>query len=227
MNAKIILRKLESLGNENNRKGMARFGIETENAYGISIPVLRTMAKDIGTDHRLALELWGTGIHEARLLACFIDNADEVTEAQMEKWVRDFDSWDLCDQCCGFLFDRTIYASLKAIEWSRRKEEFIKRAGFVLMAALAVHDKKAKDSDFLKFFPRIQGESRDERNFVRKAVNWSLRQIGKRNIVLNKKAIDVANKIRQLDSVSARWIASDALRELTDKKTRVRLKRKK
>ena len=226
MDAKVILRKLQSLENRKNREGMARFGIETKNAYGISLPTLRTIAKEIGTDHLLALKLWNAGVHESRLLACFIDDPAEVTERQMEEWVREFDSWDICDQCCGFLFDKTKYARKKALHWSRREGEFNKRAGFVLMAALSVHDKDADDSDFVKFFQRIEAESDDERNFVRKAVNWALRQIGKRNLALNKMAIEVAESIRQIDSSSARWIASDALRELKNKKLQLRLSRK-
>jgi len=222
---KALLQKLKALGNAKERAGMARFGIETKNAYGISVYVLRALAKEIGTDHALALQLWKSGIHEAKLLAGFIDDPMKVTKGQMEQWVRDFDSWDVCDQCCGFLFDKTKFAEAKAVEWSMRKSEFVKRAGFVLMAALSVHDKKAKDAMFVKFFPIIQRESRDERNFVKKAVNWALRQIGKRNRSLNKKAIEIGKKIGQFDSKSAKWIASDALRELTSKKVQQRLKK--
>lgn len=220
---KTILRKLRSLGSEKNRVGMARFGIETKDAYGVSIPHLRKTAKAIGVDHRLASQLWNTGVHEARLLACFIDDPAKVTKRQMEKWAADFDSWDLCDQCCAFLFDRTTFAEAKAIEWSRREEEFVKRAGFVLMAALAVHDREARDKSFLAFLRRIHSESRDDRNFVKKAVNWALRQIGKRNIRLNRKAIAAAKKIQRLDSSSAKWIASDALRELSGETVQRRL----
>jgi 3-methyladenine DNA glycosylase AlkD len=222
---KTVLRKLKLLGNAKDRAGMARFGIETKNAYGISVYVLRALAKEIGIDHALALQLWKSGIHEARLLASFIDDPVKVTESQMERWVNDFDSWDVCDQCCGFLFDKTKFAEAKAVEWSKREREFVKRAGFVLMAALSVHDKKATDAMFVKFFPIIQRESRDARNFVKKAVNWALRQIGKRNRILNKKAIEIGQKIGQLDSKSAKWIASDALRELTSKKVQQRLKK--
>jgi len=224
LSKKSILQRLKSLGNAKGRAGMARFGIETKNAYGISVYVLRTLAKEIGIDHELALDLWKSGIHEARLLASFIDDPKKVTEKQMESWVKDFDSWDVCDQCCGFLFDKTKFAEAKAVQWSKRKSEFVKRAGFVLMAAMSVHDKNAEDALFLKYLPIIQRESRDERNFVKKSVNWALRQIGKRNRALNKKAIDVGKKIGQLDSKSAKWIASDALRELTSKKVQQRLK---
>jgi 3-methyladenine DNA glycosylase AlkD len=218
------LKKLRSLGNERNRAGMARFGIETKDAYGISIPVLRKLAKDIGTNHALALELWKSEIHEARLLACLIDDPEKVTQGQMEHWAKGFNSWDVCDQCCGNLFDKTKYSRKKAIEWSSRKEEFVKRAGFVLMAALSVHDKNASDSEFVEFLSLIKKESRDDRNFVKKAVNWALRQIGKRNRFLNKKAVETAKKIAFMGTQSAKWIASDALRELTNKKVQKRLK---
>ena len=224
--AKNVLRTLKSLANAKNRAGMSRFGIKTKNAYGISVPVLRELAKKIGTDHALALQLWEGGVHEARLLAGFVDDPSKVTERQMEKWVKDFDSWDVCDQSCGFLFDKTKFARAKAIEWTLREDEFVKRAGFVLMAALSVHDKSAEDALFLKFLPIIQKESADERNFVKKGVNWALRQIGKRNLKLNKKAIEAGKRIARLTSKSAKWIASDALRELTSKRVQSKLKSK-
>jgi len=197
---------------------MARFGINPANTLGISIPVLRKMAKDIGRNHRLAQDLWASEVHEARLLAGFIDNAAEVTEEQMDSWVKDFDSWDICDQVCSNLFDKTPFAYAKAKEWSFEKEEFVKRAGFVLMAALAVHDKKADDKMFTQFFPIIKKQCSDDRNFVRKAVNWALRQIGKRNATLHNEALRTAEEILALDNKSARWIASDAIRELRSKK---------
>ena len=209
-----VIAKLKSKSNPANMAGMARFGINPKNTLGISIPFLRTYAKKIGKDHALAQKLWDSGIHEARLLAGFIDDPKQVTERQMERWVKDFDSWDICDQACSNLFDRTPYAHAKAIEWSKRKEEFVKRAGFVLMAALAVHDKKAGDEAFLRFLPIIRRESADGRNFVRKAVNWALRQIGKRNLHLNTQALKAAKEIQRLDSKSAKWIAADAIREL-------------
>jgi 3-methyladenine DNA glycosylase AlkD len=207
--ARAILKRLRSLGNEKNRAGMARFGIETKNVYGISIPDLRKLAKEIGINHQLALKLWDSGIHEAMLLACFVDDPEKVTQLQMEQWAKDFNSWDISDQCCGNLFDKTKYARKKALQWSRRDEEFVKRAGFVLMAALSVHDKHAGDTEFVKFLPFIQKGSCDERNFVRKAVNWALRQIGKRNRFLNKKAIETAKTIAHADSQTAKWIASE------------------
>jgi len=218
-----IIQKIKSLSDPEAVKGMARFGINPENTYGVSVYTLRDMAKEIGKDHALAQQLWASGIHEARLLASFIDEAGMVTEAQMESWVEDFDSWDVCDQCCSNLFDKTKFAHQKAVAWSEREEEFVKRAGFVMMAALAVHDKKATDEDFSKFLPIIKREAGDSRNFVKKAVNWALRQIGKRNHNLNQMAVKTAEEIQQIDSKSARWIAADAIRELTGEKVRNRL----
>lgn len=209
-----IVGRLRAMSNPSNVEGMARFGINSQNTLGVSVPAVRALAKEIGRDHILALDLWKSGIHEARLLASFIDEPALVTESQADRWARDFDSWDVCDQVCSNLFDKTPFASAKAREWSRREEEFVKRAAFVLMAALAVHDKKADDKLFESFLPIIKRESFDERNFVRKAVNWALRQIGKRNASLNRSAIRKANEILKLESRSAKWIASDALREL-------------
>ena len=218
-----IIQKIKSLANPKNVEGMARFGINPTNTYGVSVPVLRKMAREAGRDHELALELWSSGIHEARLLACFIDRPDMVTEEQMESWVKDFDSWDVCDQCCSNLFDRTLAAHEKAVAWCEREEEFVRRAGFVLMACLAVHDKKADDQAFVKFMSLMKKYATDERNFVKKAINWALRQIGKRNLNLNEMAIKTAGEIKQIDSKSARWIAGDAIRELTGEKVQRKL----
>ena len=220
-----IIKKLKSLADPEAVKGMARFGISPKNTYGVSIPNLRKMAKEIGISHDLARQIWDSDIHEARMLASMIGNPKMVTEEQMESWVKDFDSWDVCDQCCSNLFDKTKFAYKKAVEWSSREEEFVKRAGFVLMATLAVHDKKAKDEDFLKFFPLIKRESTDNRNFVKKAVNWALRQIGKRNLNLNKMAIRTAKEIKTIESKAAKWIASDALRELESESVQKRLRK--
>jgi 3-methyladenine DNA glycosylase AlkD len=219
-----VMKELKSHANPKNVEGMARFGISPKKTLGISVPILRNMAKKAGTDHNLALKLWATGVHEARILACLVDDPNAVTERQMENWVNEFDSWDVCDQCCGSLFDKTEYAHRKAIEWANRRDEFVKRAGFAMMAVLAWHDKEAKDESFLKFLPIIVKGATDERNFVKKAVNWALRQIGKRNRALNKNAIETSKKIRLIDSKSARWIASDALRELTGAAVQKRLK---
>jgi 3-methyladenine DNA glycosylase AlkD len=209
-----IIETLRGLGSARGKDGMARFGINVDNALGISVTQLRRVARDIRRDHALAQSLWATGIHEARILASIIDVPADVTEKQMEAWAAAFNSWDLVDQCCGNLFDKTPYAWDKAIEWSGRSEEFVKRAGFSLMAYLAVHDKKSPDNRFEAFLPVIEREATDDRNFVKKAVNWALRQIGKRNARLNDTAIMRAERINKLDSRSARWIAADALREL-------------
>jgi 3-methyladenine DNA glycosylase AlkD len=219
-----ILNQLKSSANPEAVAGMARFGINAKNTYGVPIPVLRKMAKKIGKNHRLAEELWHSGVHEARILASMIDLPGMVTEKQMESWVRDFDSWDVCDQCCSNLFDKTRFAHQKATEWSRRKEEFVKRAGFVLMATLSVHDKASNNQKFLRFVPIIKREATDDRNFVKKAVNWALRQIGKRNLSLNREAVKAAEEVQKIGSKSAKWIASDALRELTSKAVQKKLR---
>ena len=216
LNADQIIVQLKSQADPAAVEGMVRYGINPENTLGISIPTLRAMAREIGKDHQLAEELWASGIHEARILASIIDDPHQVTEEQMERWVADFDSWDVCDQVCSNLFDRTTFAYQKAIEWSSGEAEFIKRAGFAMMAALAVHDKRAGDERFEPFFPIIVRQATDERNYVKKAVNWALRNIGKRNHHLNTRAIETAREIAQIDSKVARWIANDALKELTD-----------
>ncbi|MBN1681299.1 MAG: DNA alkylation repair protein [Anaerolineae bacterium] len=219
------MQQLQSMSDPEVKAGQERAGINTAFAYGIKIPPLRQMAKDVGKDHDLAQQLWDSGIHEARILATMIDHPRWVTEDQMERWVADFNAWDLCDQCIGNLFDCTGELTChKALEWSRRPEEFIKRAGFVLMARLAVGKKKGVTGDtFEAFWPIILEEATDERNFVKKAVNWALRQIGKYNLPLNQRAITIAHQMQQIDSQAARWIASDALRELTSEPIQQRL----
>ncbi len=194
---------------------MPRFGVRVERAYGIPTPALRRLAREIGTDHELAQQLWDSGIHEARCLAAMVDDPAQVTATQMDRWARAFHSWDIVDGSCCHLFVYTKPAWKKALEWSRREEEFVKRAGFSLMAYLAVHDKRAPDARFTRLLPIIRRAANDERNFVKKAVNWALRQIGKRNRRLNRLAIRTARDIRRMGSPAARWIAADALRELT------------
>lgn len=212
---KDIINKLESLSNPGVIAGMARYGITPENTYGVSIPNLRKIAKEIGISNKLAQQLWNTNIRETKILASMIDDPEMVTEEQIEGWVKEFNYWEICDQCCMNLFEKTKFAYKKAIEWSSREKEFVKRAGFVLMARLAVSDKKADDKRFEKFFTIIKREATDDRNYVKKAVNWALRQIGKRNLNLNGKAVKIAKEIQKMDSKIAKWIASDALRELT------------
>jgi 3-methyladenine DNA glycosylase AlkD len=209
-----VIDTLKDLADAKYRAGMTRFGISNDKALGVKIPELRKIAKLIKKDHQLALQLWETGIHEARILASMVDDPKQVTTEQIDTWTKDFASWDVCDQVCGNLFDRTPYAIDKALEFSRHEAEFIKRAGFVLMAELAVHDKKAPDEVFIRFFPIITREADDERNFVKKAVNWALRQIGKRNDALRQLAIECAERILKQDTKAAKWIAGDALREL-------------
>ncbi len=223
MTVKQILSRLESLGNPKNVAGMARYGIIAKKVYGASAPAIRSLAKEIGKNHELALKLWNTEIYDARILAAFIDDPKLVTEEQMESWVKDFDNWAICDGVCIHLFRKTPFAWKKSIAWSKRKEEFVKRAGFTLFATLAVHDKDAGAEKFIKILPIIIRESIDVRNGVKKAVNWALRQIGKRNIELNKHAIKTGEEIKKIDSPEARWIASDALRELKSNAIRKRL----
>lgn len=212
-----IITALKDMGNLVNVAGMARFGINPEGTLGVSIPALRKLAKAHKNNHTLAQALWESGYHEAKILAAMIDDPRLVTREQMDAWASEFDSWDVCDQVCMNLFDKTPYAFEKAIEWSEREETFVKRAAFALMASLAFHDKHAANEQFEPFFQIITRTAVDERNFVKKAVNWALRQIGKRNRALQSRAIEVAQQIDALDSKSARWIAKDALRELNSK----------
>lgn len=195
-------------------QSMARFGVKPALALGISIPTLRRLAKENGKDQALALALWDSGIHEARILASMVAEPQLVSPQLMDRWVNDFDSWDICDQVCGNLFDKTPFAYQKAVQWCHEEREFVRRAGFVMMAELAVHDKKASDEAFTPFFPLIKQYAWDERNFVKKAVNWALRQIGKRNKHLCAMALECAHEIQRMDSQAAKWIAKDALREL-------------
>ncbi|MEM0142963.1 MAG: DNA alkylation repair protein [Candidatus Parvarchaeum sp.] len=211
-----ILMLLKNSSSLSYLKGMKRFGIDTSltKPLGVSIPKLRKIAKIIGKNHKLAIKLWNTKIHEARLLASFIDDYKCVTENQMEKWSYEFSSWDICDAVCGNFFYKTPFAIEKAKELSQRKNEFEKRAGFVLMAELAIHNKQLSDNIFIEFFLLIISESYDERNFVKKSINWSLRQIGKRNAYLKEKALLVSKELKNSNFKSARWIGSDAFREL-------------
>ncbi len=228
--AKETLQQLQRLQNPANVVGMRRFGIQGSQMLGINVPVLRKIAKQTGKNHVLALELWDSGIHEARLLASMVGEPAKLTSGQMDAWMRDFDSWDVCDQACGNLFDKSPMAWKKAAAWTKRQKEFERRAGFALMATLAWHEKNGKtptkgkpanpdpatDRKFEAFFPLIIRYADDERNFVKKAVNWALRQIGKRNPALRKKAITTANTILKTNPASkaARFVANDALREL-------------
>lgn len=217
MQAKYITELLKQKADPVYLAGMQRYAIDTAHAIGVRLPELRKLAKTIKKDHTLALELWDTGLHEARMLASMIDEPAMVTEEQMDNWAADFNSWDLCDQVCGNLFDRTPFAISKAIEFSAHADEFVKRAGFVLMAEYAVHNKSASNETFIALFPIMEREAWDNRNFVKKAVNWALRQIGKRNRILTLEAIQTAHNILKQNHKSARWIAVNALTELTAK----------
>ena len=220
-----IITKLKKKSSQNSLQGMASFGIDVKYALGVSMPEVRKIAKEIGKDHILAQKLWQTKIHEARILASIIDDPSMVNSKQMDTWINGFNSWDICDQCCMNLFSKISIAFRKAKEWSQLDSEFKKRAGFALMASLAVHDKKAENKKFLPFLKIIQQEAKDERNFVKKAVNWALRQIGKRNLELNYLAIQTAEKILKQPYKSSQWIAKDALRELRSSQIQARLKR--
>jgi len=209
-----LLERMKQIGSPRGVERLAYFGIRAASAYGLSAPQMHALAREAGRDHALALELWGSGVHDARHVAALVADPARVTEALMERWARDFSSWDVVDTCCCYLFIHTRYGWKKAVEWSRRREEFVKRAAFSLMAYLAIHDKAAPNGEFLRLLPILEREAWDERNYVRKAVNWALRQIGKRNLRLNRSAIAAGNRIRRQGSRSARWIAADALREL-------------
>jgi 3-methyladenine DNA glycosylase AlkD len=219
-----IIKQLESNGSETNRQGMARYGISVDKAFGVSLPLIRNLAKAHQKDHKLALQLWETGFHEARMLATMIDDPAQVTEVQMEQWVLDFNSWDICDQCCSNLFDKTPFALQKIFEWAEREEEYVRRAGFVMMACVAVHDRNMEDDAFKSFFPLIIKYTTDPRNFVRKAVNWALRQLGKRNQVLYDNALAISANLMKSENKTARWIGSDAYRELMGKTAINRMK---
>ena len=220
-----IMKRLRAAARPDQLEGMARYGINPRNRLGVSMPELRALAKAIGRDHRLALRLWDSGIPDARILASIVEEPEEVTGAQMEAWVRGLDSWDVCDQVCLNLFDKTPFAPRKIAQWAVRQEEFVKRAAFSLVACLAWHDKKAPDSLFLSFLPLIRGGATDERNLVKKAVSWALRHIGKRNLNLHRAALRAAGELQTLDSRSARWIAAQVLRELQSEAVQQRLRK--
>ncbi len=223
----MLLKQLKSLSQPKAIANLAKFGITPERTFGVSLPDLRKLAKELGTDHQFAQQLWANNIRETRILASLIADPQRITEQQMEQWALDFDYWEICDQCCSNLFRYTPIAYQKAMEWSAREEEFVKRAGFALMAGLVISDKKSPNTQFEQFFPLIIREATDTRPMVKKAVNWALRQIGKRNLNLNKRAIDTAKSLQKLDTKSANWIASDALRELTSEAVQKRLLQKK
>jgi 3-methyladenine DNA glycosylase AlkD len=223
---KRVVAELRRLGTKRNVEGMARYGIRAKKVFGVSKPKLDALARKIGKNHDLGLKLWSTGIQDAKILAGLICEPEKVTSAQMELWVRDFDNWDSCDGTCCHLFVFAETAWGKAFAWTKRKEEFQKRGGFALAAYLAYRDKSAGDGKFVSFLKVIEREAEDERNFVRKAVNWALRNIGKRNLRLNRAAVATAKRLRGKESRAARWVAADALRELEGAAVQARLRRK-
>jgi 3-methyladenine DNA glycosylase AlkD len=225
MHLEEIIAYFESQHNQKNIDGMARFGIVVDKAHGVPLNELRLLAKRIGKNHDLAWRLWATGIHDARLLAIFVEKPALVNKTQMDRWVREFDSWDICDGCCVHLFRKTPFAFEMAERWTKARAEYIRRAGFALLATLAVHEKATDDAVFLGFFHAIRSAATDERNFVKKAVNWALRQIGKKNLHLHEEAIKCAAELIEMDSKSSRWIGRDALRELQDPKIVARIKK--
>lgn len=227
MSVEEIIKELKSFYDPSSVEGMKRGGINPEKAFGVKIPILRKMAKKLKTNHNLAQELWDLGYRETMILAAMIDDPMQVTEEQMEKWVASehFSYWEIVDQTCMNLFYLTRFAYKKAVEWSSREEEFVKRAAFALMAVLAWKDKEVVDSKLELFFNYIKKESLDNRNNVKKAINWALRQIGKRNLTLNKKACAVAKEIFEIEAKSSKWIAKDAIKELESDSVQERLRK--
>lgn len=213
--AKQILAELERRGRKNYRDGLVRYGIVAPNALGISVPVLKEIARRAGRDHDLADALWRSGSYDARMMTPFVDEPARVTPAQMDRWAADFDNWAVCDALCFHLFDRTPHAWRKIEKWSRSREEFVKRAAFALLASVALHDKAAADAPFLKALPLIERAASDDRNFVKKGVSWALRGIGRRNAALNAASVAVARRLAASSDAAPRWVGKDALRELT------------
>ena len=194
---------------------MARYAIPSNRAFGVTVGAMRAYAKKLGRDHELALALWADGHYEARMLACFVDDPALVTTAQMDRWCRDFDNWAICDTACFQLFDRTPHAWKKVAAWAPRREEFVRRGAFALLASIALHDKQAEDAPFLRGLRLVERGAPDERNFVKKAVSWALRSIGRRNLALNAASVKVAERLAASSKPAARWVGKDALRELT------------
>jgi 3-methyladenine DNA glycosylase AlkD len=223
--AQQTLERLKAKAQPDQLQGMARYGMAVDNRLGVKVPELRKLAKEIGRDHRLAQDLWATGIAEARILASMVDVPAVVSEEQMEAWAQDFDSWDVCDQVCMNLFDKSPLAWQKVRDWAEREEPYVKRAAFALLACLAWHDKQAADERFIALLPLIRAGATDQRNYVKKAASWALRNIGKRNLRLNTAALDVAQELERIDSRAAKWIARDASHDLTSEPTKGRLAR--
>ena len=219
-----VLEMLRAKAQPHQLEGMARYGMTPEGRLGVAVPDMRAIAKQVGKDHDLALGLWATGVAEARIVAAMVDVPAKLTEAQMEAWVVGINSWDVCDQVCMNLFEKSPLVWKKIVDWSAREEEFVKRTAFALIACLAWHDKKAEDEKFIAVLPIIKAGATDNRNYVKKAVNWALRNIGKRNANLNRTALHAAREIGQMDSKAARWVAADAIRELESEAVQARLR---
>jgi 3-methyladenine DNA glycosylase AlkD len=211
---KEILAEMRTLANPAARESMARFGIQAENVIGLSVPQIRLIARRTSRSQPVAEQLWDTGIHDARILASLVADPNVISPETMDKWAQETDSWDICDACCGNLFDRTPHAWRKIRQWAPDEREFVRRAAFATLATIAVHDKKAPDHLFMTALPLIEKYAFDDRNFARKGLNWALRNIGKRNPVLRKAAIACAERVRDQNSKASRWIGTDALREL-------------
>ena len=218
-----VLAWLERHGTKATRDGMARYAIPSDTAFGVPVGALKQHAKRLGRSHELAAALWETGRYEARMLATFVDEPERVTAAQMDRWCREFDNWAICDTACFALFDRTPHAWPKVTQWSRRSDEFVKRAAFALLWSLTVHDKEAGDPPFLEGLALIEREAADERNFVKKAVNMALRAVGKRNRTLHAASVAVARRLADAPDPTRRWVGKDALRELTGPSVKRRL----
>jgi len=218
-----VLTWLKRHGSKRNRDGLARYGLPSDHAFGVTVADLKVLAKRLGRNHELAAALWDSGWHEARILSSFVDEPERVTPAQMDRWSRDFDNWGICDSVCFHLFDRTPYAWRKVSQWADRKEEFVKRASFALLWGLSVHDKQAKDRPFLQGLRLVERAATDDRHYVKKAVNMSLRAIGKRNPGLNAAALEVARRLADSPEAAPRWVGKDAMKELTGASVKRRL----
>jgi 3-methyladenine DNA glycosylase AlkD len=214
-------------GTKATRDGMARYAIPSDGAFGVTVGVLRGYAKKLGRDHALAQALWADGHYESRMLACFVDDPALVTPAQMDAWCRDFDNWAICDTATFHLFDKTPHAWKKLTSWAPRREEFVRRAAFALLASVALHDKRADDALFLRALPLIERAAPDERNFVKKGVSWALRSVGRRNAALNTPCVALSKRLAASSEPAARWVGNDALRELTSATLKKRLAAKK
>jgi len=208
-----VVARLRKLGSKSVRDGMLRYGIPNENAFGVSVGKIQKLSKELGRNHELALALWETGFYEARMLAAFVDDPKLVTPAQMDRWCKDFDNWGIVDTVCFKLFDVTPHAWKKVEQWSKRRDEFQRRAAYALLACLGVHDKQATNEKFIACFPLIEAAATDERNFVKKGVSWALRVIGRRNLELNNAATELAQRLADSPDPTSRWLGKEALRE--------------